>query len=447
MSTFDRLRFVWISCVAATLFGFVPAVHAQSALADQQQELLDESFSLDPEMLLGDADEPEAELPLLVDKSTIADLDFLNTGEAPASIEQLKAMQEHVAAMYDRVEPAVVNIQSGMGQGSGVVITSDGYVLTAAHVISVPNRRATITFADGKRARAQTLGLFRTLDAGLLKIYEVLPERKSKDKEDSDEEDSDEEDSDEEDSDEEDSDEEDSDEEDSGEEDSGEEDSGDENSDDEEEPVDEDPFKVQEDLPSFRYLDIGDSADLNLGQWVLAVGHPGGLDKDRGIVLRVGRINIIDADADNAYLRTDCMLVGGDSGGPLIGMDGSVVGIHSRIGQKLEHNFHVPSNNFVDLWADLLVPVVHDRDAQLSVSFRGKTNVISDVPRRSMAARYGLKTSDRIIRVGDQEVYDELQFDDAISKLKPFQKVKLEIQRRGEKQTIEVVMGEKKDER
>ena len=114
MSTFDRLRFVWISCVAATLFGFAPAVHAQSALADQQQELLDESFSLDPEMLLGDADEPEAELPLLVDKSTIADLDFLNTGEAPASIEQLKAMQEHVAAMYDRVEPAVVNIQSGI---------------------------------------------------------------------------------------------------------------------------------------------------------------------------------------------------------------------------------------------------------------------------------------------------------------------------------------------
>ena len=518
MTNFDRFRSAVFLGLALTLLGYAPAVHAQSALAEpetqqdlldeSQQELLDGNFSLDPEIILGEEKESEKERPSMSEKSTDSDdLDFLDLGESPATVEQLKAMQKHVAEMYEQVEPAVVNIKSGLGQGSGVVVTSDGYILTAAHVIAVPNRKATITFPDGSRAMAQTLGLMRTLDAGLLKIYEVLPDedaeveepdenaeedkeekdadqKGSKEKEESSKEDAEspkekptaEEDSEEgskaESSKEETSDEDDDpetsdqqsgdkesesekqsadeekveDEEKAEDEDEDEEKAENKNEDEEAKPAKkekEDPFKVQEDLPSFPYLDIADSSQLNLGQWVLAVGHPGGLDEDRGIVLRVGRINSIEAEADNAYLRTDCTLVGGDSGGPLIGMDGSVIGIHSRIGQRLSQNFHVPSNDFVNNWSDLLVPVVHDRDADLSVSFRGKTNVLSEVPKRSLAARSGLKTSDRIIRVGDQEVYDKLQFDDAISKLKPYQVVELEIQRRGKKQVIEVTMGEK----
>ena len=499
MTNLDRVRIAFFLCLSVTFIGVTPVVSGQ-ALSEQEQELLEESFSLDPESILGEVEAEEKELPSLLEKSTNSDLAFLNKGKSPATLEQLKAMQKHVASLYEQVEPAVVNIQSGMGQGSGVVVTSDGYILTAAHVISIPNRPAMITFPDGTRARAQTLGLLRTLDAGLLKIYAMAPKKDSSDDEsDADEKESEAEETEEESSDdeeesedgdeqeeepkedkveaedadvtednddaEEDSDEEDSDEseepaeegdsEDEEEGDSEEEsDSEDEDESDSEEAEEEtkkkpktkkNPFAVQDDLPSFDYLEIGDSAELNLGQWVLAVGHPGGLDKDRGIVLRVGRINSIDAEADNAYLRTDCTLVGGDSGGPLISMDGSVIGIHSRIGQRLKQNFHVPANDFVDNWSDLMLPMVHDRDARLSIGFRGKTNVIAEVPRPSMAARSGLKTSDRIIRVGDQEVYDKLQFDDAVSKLKPFQKVEFEIQRRGKKQVIEVTMGEKRE--
>ena len=474
MTYLNHWRIAFLVCFGLSL-GMMPQFSFAQEDPDSKTEI-----TLEPEVILGETDEEDETLSRLVDKSTIADLDFLNAGDAPTSIEQLKAMQAHVSSLYERVEPAVVNIRSGMGQGSGVVVTSDGYILTAAHVISVPNRAATITFPDGSKALAQTLGLFRTLDAGLLKIYKMVPPpKKDEDKdasdkgdvEDEDNDNDDEEESDEDNDDEEESDDdEDDDQEDEddqeGDEDDQEEDEDEQEEDEDEQEEDEDesksdedkdadetaedkktekknPFEVQEDLPSFSYLDIGDSDGLNLGQWVIAVGHPGGLDEDRGIVLRVGRINEIDDENKAKYVRTDCTLVGGDSGGPLIGMDGSVIGIHSRIGQGLKMNFHVPSTDYLNNWSALLEPHVHDRDPQLNISFRGTSNVIQNLPKNSTAARSGLEKADRIIRVGEKDIYDKLQFDDAISSLKPFQRVEFEVQRKGKKQVITVTIGEK----
>lgn len=441
MSYMNRLQLAFLFCLGfAVAPAFISTGFAQQDIGSEPE------IQIDPEVILGEADEEDEALSRLVDKSTIANLEFLNSGESPTSIEQLKAMQQHVASLYQRVEPAVVNIRSGMGQGSGVVVTSDGYILTAAHVIAVPNRSAVITFPDGSQARAQTLGMFRSLDAGLLKIYSMVP---SDDEEDEGEEGEDEDNN----ADEGESNDDEGDDEEGGVDED--DDSSDEQlespetdeSDEGEEKEQTDRFAVEDDLPSFNYLEIGESDGLKLGQWVIAVGHPGGLDEDRGIVLRVGRINEIEADTDDAYLRTDCTLVGGDSGGPLIGMDGSVIGIHSRIGMKLRQNFHVPSGEFMNNWTALLEPVVHDRDPQLSIRFRGRTNVIEKVSARSLAARSGLMNSDRIIRIGDKDIYDKLQFDDAISKLKPFQEVEFEVQRKGKKKVIKVMIGEKSEMR
>ena len=438
MSYLNHLQTTFLLCLGIVL----SSVAAPVTFAQQDPD----AIKLDLDEILGVGGEEEEELSRLVDKSTISNLEFLNSGDTPTSIEQLKEMQQHVSSLYKRVEPAVVNIRSGMGQGSGVVVTSDGYILTAAHVIAVPNRSAIITFPDGRKARAQTLGMFRTLDAGLLKIYSMIPEEEGKDSEEEDSEEEDDSDDEEDSNDESDDDsEEDSDDEESDDEESDDEDSDDEDSDDEEsedEDSKEEPnknrFEVQDDLPSFDYLDIGDSAELNLGQWVIAVGHPGGLDEARGIVLRVGRVNQIAAEIAAANFQTDCTLVGGDSGGPLIGMDGSVLGIHSRIGQGLKQNFHVPSNDFVNNWSALLEPVVHDREPVILVVFHERTNVIKRVPTRSK-----LKAGDRIIRIGDTDIYDKLQFDDAFSKLKPFQQVEFEVKRKGKKEVINIVISEK----
>jgi serine protease Do len=90
----------------------------------------------------------------------------------PESLEDLRAMQEHVRAVTKKVMPAVVNVRLGMGQGSGVIITEDGYVLTAGHVSGAPGRDVWLTLADGRRVKGKTLGVNRGIDSGLIKITE-----------------------------------------------------------------------------------------------------------------------------------------------------------------------------------------------------------------------------------------------------------------------------------
>lgn len=219
--------------------------------------------------------EPDADTLSVEDslELTAASLDFLFEGKSPSSLEELKAMQDHFASLADQVSPATVNIQIGMAQGSGVVVSSDGYILTAAHVIGRPGSIASVTFPDGRKVDANTLGLARKLDYGMLKILETEGK-------------------------------------------------------------------------NFPHLEIGLSAELQPGQWVMAVGHPGGIDEKRGLVFRAGRI----ISNHHERLQTDCTLVGGDSGGPLVDMNGEVIGIHSRIGSKLWDNLHAPIDVYSTNW-------------------------------------------------------------------------------------------------
>ena len=92
-----------------------------------------------------------------------------------------------------------------------------------------------------------------------------------------------------------------------------------------------------------------------IGQWCVAVGNPGGLDKERGAVVRVGRV----ISATSNTLRTDCMLLGGDSGGPLFDLNGVVIGIHSRISNRSDQNFHVSMPAFQAKWEALSVSYTH----------------------------------------------------------------------------------------
>lgn len=110
-----------------------------------------------------------------VDLNSAADqkkvrLDKIFAGTAPESVADLKAMQVHVQGITDKLTASTVGVQVGGAWGSGVIITKDGTVLTAAHVAGRPNRDVLFIFADGKTAKGKTLGLNRTLDAGLMQI-------------------------------------------------------------------------------------------------------------------------------------------------------------------------------------------------------------------------------------------------------------------------------------
>ena len=99
------------------------------------------------------------------------------------------------------------------------------------------------------------------------------------------------------------------------------------------------------------FAKIGDSKKAKLGEWLIAMGHPGGYDLNRSPPIRLGRLI---SSGSMGMLRTDCTLVGGDSGGPLFNLEGEVIGIHSSIGGSLAENRHVPSSVFSAGWDRML---------------------------------------------------------------------------------------------
>lgn len=89
---------------------------------------------------------------------------------APQSIEDLRAIEDHVTALAAKLEPCVVGVRIGNAQGSGVIVSKDGFVLTAAHVSGKPGRKATLILPDGREVPAKTLGANRGIDAGMIRI-------------------------------------------------------------------------------------------------------------------------------------------------------------------------------------------------------------------------------------------------------------------------------------
>ena len=257
-----------------------------------------------------------------------ANLQKLFAGAAPGSVAELKAMQSHVQKLVEQLKKCTVGVSVGNAQGSGVIISKDGYVLTAAHVAGGPNRtnNVSLTLADGREVPAKTLGLFRTLDAGLMKI--TAP-------------------------------------------------------------------------GEYPFAEMGSSENLKDGQWCLALGHPGGYQAERGMVLRLGRVLLNASDA----ITTDCTLVGGDSGGPLFDMDGRVIGINSRIGEQLTTNMHVPVSTYTskDVWTRLNKgdDWGHLPGQEPWLGVKGAENakdaLIAEVVPNSPAAQAGIKAGDVIV--------------------------------------------------
>ena len=92
-------------------------------------------------------------------------------------IATLTARQKKLETALQKVTPALVSVEDGFGAGSGAVVSGDGIVLTASHVVDTrrgnrPNPRLKVVFPDGSRYRAKLLGMNRSNDAAMLKITE-----------------------------------------------------------------------------------------------------------------------------------------------------------------------------------------------------------------------------------------------------------------------------------
>ena len=188
---------------------------------------------------------------------------------------------------------------------------------------------------------------------------------------------------------------------------------------------------------------LGNSSKLARGMWCIATGHPSGFDQARGVVTRVGRI----ARVNRSALRTDCALIGGDSGGPLFDLSGNLIAIHSRIGNDVEENLHIPIDNYSNSWDRL---AAGDSWGTLPgfrpvLGVQGNSRVeeaVIDVVRPSSAAnKAGIQEGDIIKEFGDRKITDFQSLKAAVAETMPGENVRVRGQRDGRIVFFRVVIG------
>jgi serine protease Do len=206
---------------------------------------------------------------------------------------------------------------------------------------------------------------------------------------------------------------------------------------------------------------LGNSDSMNVGDWVLAIGSPFGLNETvtAGIVSAIGR-NIVPNRQFESFIQTDAAINPGNSGGPLVNMNGEVIGINTAIytsgGGYQGVGFAMPSNTVVNVYNQLIGPEHKVLRGSIGVQFNAVPNpavarvygvntgvTIADVTPGSPAEKAGLKTGDTIISVNGHTVKngDELVAD--ISALKPGTMAKIGYVRNGKESTAEVQIADR----
>jgi len=196
-------------------------------------------------------------------------------------VTSLLAQQQAFIDVYQSVNPAVVNINVGSGQGSGFVYSEDGYIVTNNHVVEGADRLV-VTFADDTQLDARLIG--RDPDSDLAVI------------------------------------------------------------------------KVESGAGTLTYVRLTDSDALKVGQIVIAIGNPFGLENSMttGIISGLGRL-LPSAQAPNGssynipdIIQTDAAINPGNSGGPLLDLYGQLVGVNSAIASPVRGSsgvgYAIPAN-------------------------------------------------------------------------------------------------------
>lgn len=297
--------------------------------------------------------------------------------------------------------PAVVSIQSTQvfnfipedhpeffhpGSGSGIIISSDGYILTNFHVINEA-RDLHIVLYDHREFPAEYIGGDPTTDVAVLKIK-------------------------------------------------------------------------AEDLP-VAYM--GNSDQIEIGEWVLAVGNPLNFSSTitAGIISAVGRdINIIDEEyrIEN-FIQTDAVINPGNSGGALVNLNGELIGINTAIATKTGFNqgygFAIPVNLAIKVTNDIVkygyvkrgllginIGQVNSSTARAMGWSKPKGVFIQEVRKDYPAEKAGLQQGDIILSVNGEEVNAPNELQMKIASNHPGTKVNLNVWRNDRENKFEVVLAE-----
>ncbi|MGL5018920.1 MAG: S1C family serine protease [Luteolibacter sp.] len=301
----------------------------------------------------------------------------VNDLKAPESRKDLEAIQSAVEKALPKARAATVCIEIKDGSGTGVIISEDGLVLTAAHVATGVKKKVTVILEDGTRLKAETLGLVADKDAAMIRILDKGP---------------------------------------------------------------------------FPFVEMDRADTTRLGDWVFSMGHSGGFDKERGSVVRLGRLVRIASST----FQSDCMLIGGDSGGPLFDLSGKLVGIHSRVGQQLQVNMHVPMTEFISNWegmsrGEFIGEGPYAEKPEKGNGFLGLATEsrpggglrVTKVGSKSPAEEAGIREGDVLLKLNGTVLEKREQLQDLLKEMSAGDELNLETERGGKPKTHTLELGER----
>jgi serine protease Do len=203
--------------------------------------------------------------------------------------------------------------------------------------------------------------------------------------------------------------------------------------------------------------ELGDSERLRVGQWVVAIGNPFGLDRTVtvGIVSATARTRVGVATYEN-FIQTDASINPGNSGGPLLNLDGRVIGINTAIvaaGQGI--GFSIPINEAKSVMGQLIARgkvvrgwlgiVIQDVTDELASSFgvREREGVlVSDVMKGGPGEVAGLRPGDVIVDLGGTKIREVPDLQRRVASVAPGQTVAVGVVRDRKPQRLSVRVGE-----
>jgi putative serine protease PepD len=289
----------------------------------------------------------------------------------------LKQSGNSVSQIYRAASPAVVSVRSGDGEGTGLVVESDGTIVTNEHVVGSA-QSVQVRFGDrGATVDAEVLGADASSDLAVLKV-------------------------------------------------------------------------AASNVGGITPLRLADSDAVKVGDQVVAIGNPFGLDRTAtsGIVSAIGRqIEAPDGFSIDKVIQTDAPINPGNSGGPLLDTQGKVIGINSQIasggsGGNVGIGFAVPSNKVREVIPALAKGTTIERPyLGVSTTESAQEVTVAEVKPGGPAGKAGLRTGDVVVAIDGKTVGEASDVAAAIAGKRPGDTVAIEVRRGGQSQTVDVELG------
>lgn len=200
---------------------------------------------------------------------------------------------------------------------------------------------------------------------------------------------------------------------------------------------------------------IGDSTNIQVGEWVLAVGNPFGLGRTVTVGIVSGKGRFIGLGPDDDFIQTDASINPGNSGGPLFNMAGEVVGVNTAmiaVGKGI--GFSIPSNHIPELfkvpaigqeasrgWLGIYVEDLTDEQAGSWGLTSSDGTIVDEVMQSSPAQGAGLKKGDFVLEAGGAQIRNGRHLSKIVSALRPGDLMKMTVLRENQKRSVEVILG------